>query len=57
MEPVSSLSHLQVPVTGHYPEPDKSKFTIGKEGRRVDRATKTIGESKITDLDVDGDTT
>jgi hypothetical protein len=36
MEPERSLSPLQVPITGHYPEPDKSKFTTSKEGRRVD---------------------
>jgi len=46
MEPGSSLSPLQVPITGHYPEPDKSKFTINKEGRRVDRTTKTICRSR-----------
>ena len=42
MEPRSLVSPLQVPITGHYPEPDKSKFTISKEGRRVDRTTKNI---------------
>jgi hypothetical protein len=31
MEPGSPLSPLQVPITGHCPEPDKSKFTITKE--------------------------
>jgi len=42
MEPISSLSPLQVSITEHYPEPDKSKFTISKEGRRIDRTTKTL---------------
>jgi hypothetical protein len=42
METESSLSLLQMSVTGQYPEPDKSRFTASKEGRRVDRTTKII---------------
>jgi hypothetical protein len=44
MEPTSSLLPLQVSITGHYPEPGKSKFTISKGGRRVDITTKTLSK-------------